>query len=862
MKYIYIPYNEHKTSSATPYISYLVQAGDFSVTSNLDASKTTKSYNVFQNVISYTLDSIGQTEPLPPSNPNFTNVTLQVNKKDIKTFLKYSSVEKNVLIALDYIYYNFPATILIEDNILGNVGTNILNSTYNPISDTTVFVVNVNFLYNPLNINFLNFDLANREKYAAHRNLKDSFSNYYFEYDGVKYPIKNFQGAASLQNSFISLQVVGKPFENGNHSLNCYISPSNQIKETYLKEAPLFVSILNSNEKSDGYYIVFLDKVLTNNNMNLEYDLTLIFPKTDKYNIDFSTTNFDIFKTAILEYAKKQDDYDTNILLRKYVEPNLFLPIYDSFESVENQYDKLETLLSVFSYSFDEQYKFIHGLKNLNILTYDSEDNMPIELLDMFLDSHGLQINEKLSISKKKEIGLVLSWLMKSKGTRAAVKFIFEFLNIPLELVNFKEYTKKIAGTINIPLLQSYLKIIYGNSDLVDISVDENGYPKINPTSVFEDSSYWEQFYVLDPNLSGKYQTKINTKVTQDNIYNYGFEGSGSTFNYEVASSSCYLTQSGIVDDVLKQSYYDECGCFVDLEDKALQVQLDPVPLYTGCTQPLVDIWQECLGIDQIKMHINAYGGKPPYAYYGVQDGEILPSAQLFASYVRDSIGCESIVSTGQTFCYNPTCTTNPIIVNLGYTCDVDINGIPTGDATVTLLVSGGTPPYIIHGNEAGDTLPYGETIVTEVIDSLGCTSGIISELAICTLPNPCDFVELISNGECKYNARARNSKVDVTYNLNNVPNNSDVLSVVMNINSVLGGNIVNGPVTEFFQSQSGAKTLTIDFGEVLDTVVLNIDITITLVSGCTYTDSYSLSVDCTLLGNDSVDTYTNILYP
>lgn len=857
MKYIYIPYDKHKTTSTVPFVSTLLQVGDFTVTSNLDSSKTTKTNNVFQNVISYTLDDIvGTTSTTTPIIQK--NVTLNVNRKKFSNWLKYGSVEKNVLLSLDYLYYNFPAAIVCYDNINGKMGSNVLNAAYNPITNKTSFVINTNFIENPLEINYLNVDLPNREKFASHRNLKDSYSNYYFELDGVFYAITNFAGSNRFQNSFISLEVEGKPFENGNHSKHCYISPSTSLKTTFTKNASEFTLNLMRNEKADGYYLIFEDEKITNDNINLAYELTIIFPKTDKYNLDFSSTKFETFKQVLLDYAVKQDTEQTNLVLRKFVEPNLLLADFESFNSVQNEGDRLETLLSTFAFGFDEQYKFINALKNISILTYNGEDNMANELLDLYLDSFGIELPYTMTDTKKKQLGLSLPWLVKNKGTRAAIEFLFQCLDIPLDFLNFKEYVKKIDNTVNVELLKSYLNLIYDNQQLVNISVDEDGYPKQQPQYIFEDVNYWSQFYVLDANLNGKYQQKINNTTTQSFIYENSFQSSGTTFDYDLFSSSCYTLQSGLVEDVLYETQYDECECEIVEEKLAFQLTIDPVPLYTGCTAPILDIWQECVDINQVKLHITPYGGVAPYTFFGSVDGDILAPDESFSVYVQDSVGCQSLLATGTTYCYNANCYDNPLVVNLSYICNVDENQIPLGTATVVLLVSGGTEPYIIHGNENGDILPVGEIIAVEVEDALGCTSGIITREIVCAAPNECDFVELYSTGECISNVRISDTKINVTYDLDNIPNTTDVDNVVMTITLLSGGTLYGGIVTDVFHSQTGVKTVQVDSSPALTITTLNVDITITLLNGCIYTDNYNLAVDCTSINTPTE--YTNTL--
>jgi len=856
MKYIYVPYDKHKTNTSTPFVSQLIQIGDFAVQSNLDGKKTTKSNLVFQNVLSYTLDSIGTQYTTTLGTP-FKNVTLEINKKKVSSYLKYSSLEKIFLQSLDYVYYNFPASILIDNNIYGKQGLNILNSTYNPITNKTSFVVNTNFISNPMEINYLNVDLPNRDKFAVHRNLKDSYINYLLDVDGVLYQISNFEGSNRLQNSYISIEVIGKPFENGNHSQICYITPSTQTKNTFISDAPQFVKILLRNEKLDGYYPIFEDEELTPNGQQIIYDLTVIFPKSDKYNLDVTSTKFTDFKSIFTDYAVKQDNNISNLVQRKFVEPNLLLPIIEGFDSTENQFEKFETLLSVFAFGFDEQYKFINAIKNLNILTYDNENNLPVELLDLFLSSHGIEISNTITTEKKRELGLSLPWLIKSKGTRSAINYIFQFFNIPLDMVKFSEQVKKIETPINMTLFNEYLTLIYGSSDLTNISVTTDGYPQGRPEFIFEDNNYWSQFYVLDEGLNGKYKQQIKNITTQSIIYENSFELSGTTFDYTLLSSSCYTLQSSVVDDVLKVPLYDECGCEVEYEEKALQLTLTPKPLYTGCTAPILDIWQECISAEEIKVHVIPYGGVPPYSYIGLENESILPPNNTYSVQVIDSVGCESLTATGTTYCYKEFCVTNPIVVTLGYECNYS-EGLATGDATVLLLFSGGTAPYIIHGNENGDILPNGETIATEITDSNGCTSGIITRLITCETLS-CEPIFLTSTAECTSNVRISDTKINVTYDIENVPNTTEVQSVVMTISKASGtGNIYGGTITEMFSGDFGAKTVVIDSTPTLGTIVLTVEIGITLANGCIYSDSYDLSVDCTTL--NIPDTYTNTL--
>lgn len=857
-KVIYIPYDNNLTITKTPFISSITEIGDFAVQTNLNSTKVDKSPIVFQNVASYTLDDISSLSTTITSTATLPlNVNLNLNKTSVQSFAKYSSLEKNILLALDYIFLNFPAVLFVNNTISKKISENILNSYYNEITNKTSFVVNTNFIENSLQINYLNVALAD-EGLSKYRTLKDYYEKYFLEVNGIDYKITGFQGSSRFQNSFISFEVEGNPFDDGNNSIKCYIKPNSDIVTEFYLNAPPMVEFLLDGEKEDGFYSKFDDEIVSNNNFKLQYLLTIIFPKSDKYNPDLSSDKFETYKTDLIEYAKKQDGINTNILVRKYVESNLLLPVLDNLEAIENQNDKLEVLLATFAYSFDERFKFVNSLKNLRFLTYNKNDNISDDLLDLYIDNLGLEVHNKLSTDKKRELALNVPFLLKQKGTRASIDYIFNFLNIPLSLVEFNEKIK-VAEKIDVELLTYYYNLVYGNTNISQLSVNASGEPKPNPNIIFEDSNYWQQYLLIDQGLNGKFFSTTKNITTEEIIYEYDFETTGTTFDYMLLSSSCYDSTVSVINDDLKTTLYDECGCEIENNDQTLEIVLNPIDLYTGCTNPIIDVWQECIGINEIKLHIDVYGGKSPYTFIGAQNGDIYLPNEYFSVYVEDNDGCESMLVTGTTYCYKASCFDNPIIVNLDYVCNLDENDVPIGTATVILNVSGGTEPYTFNGNQNGDILPDGELIVSEVVDSLGCTSGIITKLISCQ-SGSCEEIVLESTAECTSNIRPTDTLINVTYDLLNIPNTTTLNNVVMTITEVSGGDILGNPVTEIFNLESGVRGIVVDFGVSVGTITFNVDITITLANGCLYHDNYNLSVDCTAINIPT--NYTNTLIP
>lgn len=858
MKIFYIPYDQNKTVTKTPFISNLLDVGAFAVQSNLNSKKTDKIPLLSQNTFSYTLEDIlnlsGNSSTL--TSKTKSDVTININKKKPSSFLKYSSLEKNILFALDYIFLNYPATLFVSNNVNKKISDNILNAYYNEITNKTNFVVNTNFIQNPLEINYLSVDLPNPQGISKYRVLKDYYTQYVLEANGVDYPITRFQGSTRFQNAFISFEIKGNPFNKGNNSIPIYIKPKQTIKDDFTQNAPRLVPILLGEEFLDGFYSKFVDYDIVGNGSKLEYTVTFILPKSDKYNPSLNSNSFEIYKETLLLFAKKQDETETNILERKYVEKNLLSSVFDNLEHLENQNDKLNTLLAVFGYSFDERFAYLNSLKNIRLITYDGEDNISDDLLDIYISNLGLDIDK--TSKNKKLLALNLPFLLKSKGTRAGIDFILAYLNIPSELVEFNEYVKICESPIDVDLLKYYYSLVYGNDNLSALSIDENGNPKPNSNYIFEDNNYWQQFETLDVNLNGKYFKKTTNTTSETTIFSNTIESTGTTFSYVLSNDLCYETNFEIIEDDLKTIVTDECGCVVEIEDKIIKTNFTPINLYTGCTNIVIDVWEECIGLNEVKVNVDIYGGTAPYIFSGITNGEILPPEEYYSVFVIDADGCTSQTVTGTTYCYNQNCFENPITTHLSYLCNLDENGIPDNTATVILTYSGGTAPYIVNGNDNGDILQNGEIIVTEIVDSLGCTSGIISQVITCEEESPCEVLVLEATAKCTSNIRPTDTFINITYDLLNVPNvgNYEITNILMTISHVSGAVLTNNPTTEAFNLDSGSKTVIANFGEVLGTIVINIDMSFVFENGCIYTDNFNLSVDCTEINNE--DSYVN----
>jgi glutaredoxin-related protein len=879
MKIIYIPFDKHKTSTTTPFVSNLIQVGDFSIYSNLSSTKTDiVDTGIFQKNKSLTLDDISEQIKVSlkkesSSTGVYSDYLYKADYTNLTNIYRYSNLENNFLAALEYLFFNFPASLVIKNSVINQIGNNIINIASNTFSNTTEFLINTNFISNPCNLNYLKNKIGGREKYVYYYDIADNFSDYYFEVDGQKYEILEFTGSEKNINSFIKLKISGVPFLNEESiSINCLIRPKEKIKKYFNDNAPIFVNTLLRNEKQNGFHILSEDFFPEG---NLIHYTNYVLPKIDLYNIDLISQDFEDFKEEYTDYLRKKDDIDTNVINRKYIDANLFSGFIN--DQYLNAGDKLETLTGVYAYSFDSVLNNIKSIPSTRELTYNEKNNINDNLLDIYLSNLGIEVSKSLDVNKKRILGLNYLNLIKKKGTRDAILFLFGFFNIPSEFVEINEYVKKAESKINVNLLKKYYELIYGNDILYNISLDEEGNPKSRSQFIFENSDYWSQFENINPDINGKFIIKDVIKDDLTNLYNITVENL-EDFQVFLPSSTCATATIEFIDNDLPTIITDECECQIIIDDKVAKICSIPFD-FDDCfyKKIILDIWQDCEIDGSVRINFKIYGGygdpyvisgetrtgDEPYEDFFVEvtgstHSEVFPVGTEYKFKIIDASGCTSLVCTGITECYNDLCIDSDLKVYLSYTCLTSNNDIPTGEARVNLVIEGGTAPYTIIGNKDGDIVQNGGQISTAVLDANNCYSGIIKYDIVCPLNN-CNPIFLKSTGECKSNLKPFATLVDVTYDFDNIPISTTINNIIMTIDSIAGGQVINGPITETFSQESGAKTININFGEVLGVVTLNVKLSLYLSNGCVYTDDYNLIVDCTNVNVPTLHTNTLI---
>lgn len=880
----------HKTNDLflNELATVIFTVGGIDITTNLQPART---FNVKNSSFTpfFSLDN------LPPSENLFQGVRpngdlmLSFDKRNPKYYAKYGSLLELVRVSVENIVLKYPASINSLENIRGTVGNNVQGAGYFPFDDTMTFAASVNYFSNPFRIYFLddlNFQYSD-ERINSLRNLTQNFSKYEIVVDGIAYPILDFTPARMAANDFVRLKVKGRPFDIGNSSKQFYIKPiDNEITKFYRNLEDFEAYLLN---REQDYAAIFNARRETDGGVVINYKLKIQWPKLDDYNIDVITNSYDVYLNDLTMFASKYDDEEGNLLMRKLVPENVQSVTLEDANSAFPTFGKINKLLIVYGREIDEINKHIENIKFFNNVTYNKRDNIPEYLIPMFARNLGWDVDVPESIDKDLWRYLIINswWIWKSKGARKAIEFIFDFLSIPREIVDFNEYVIRARRPIDVEQLEFFYSLLDGEFDIDTLPIDEQGYPQY-PSQANDDffqiagnsdnglTYFYKWLNLLPTDFTGGTVNFTGENTFFETLFEQEFDGTGNTLNYSVVDdnlvfNSCYNSSGNTINDPYPEVILDICGCPLPISDKSFEVCIEPVNL-SGCTPIILDIYYDCIDETSADLSINLYGGVPPYSVSGftgtfVTDTFFTGDTTTGVTYqlqAFDSQGCSSDVYTFEIDCQDPCLGTN-IAVDLNYTCLLDEFGQNTGQAVVSLNVSGGTQPYNIVGVQDGDIVNHSEVIQVNVIDAEGCESGLVGELVDCEPPAPvaCDDISLnatleTTNTEPQFNT----AKVNVTYDLFGLPSGLFVDTVTMTSIGAGGDDsyVVGTPVVTTFTTPSGADTISLDFNPttIQDSISIQVDLHVLLSNGCEYTDNYTMTVDPRQLGN--ADFYDAIL--
>lgn len=562
---------------------------DFTITTNVSSSLDASSR--YQYSDSFSLDNINvqQTQEIL-KNKDFT---IPVDYSDPKNFVKYSSFSELIRFSIEDIILNFPAALHIKENLIGyDYGDiNITNIQYNQQDNATSFSISTNYIDNPFQLNYTNKNLNNKSFISL-------FQNYEFQYNNQQYDIISFSPSNSLRNDSISITISGNPFPQSSvKRIDGYIRPKQEYKKIKYQEN------YNGFQRyllKDSFYFKAIKEA--DSGSSFVYNLKFSIPKYDEYNLDFFTSKYEKFLTSLLNFTNDYDDRFTNISSR--------LLIQDSVQDITLSSNGIPTLgkanvlINTISSYFDQVYSQIKAFKSYDYAYYDTDD-VSQNRLNNYLNNQGLSIQKNIDIISDdlKYLLINLPDLLNKKGTRDAIDFLFNYLNIPSELIQFKEHVYK-TKKIDYDALQFLYSKISPDLILSSVPVKRDGTHDLSKiVTHFQSSSYFDELENLLPNVVNNFLINTGTTTDAEILYQNDFNITGTTFNVDLLNvksltgSPCYDFTTQIIQHPSGQTFFDACGCEIDgLNDLAYQLCVSPLNIYEGaCPSFVIDVVPDCI---------------------------------------------------------------------------------------------------------------------------------------------------------------------------------------------------------------------------------------------------------------------------
>jgi hypothetical protein len=527
-----------------------------SVSEKVNRTFTTGTFSNPINLDSLGISNVAQSKAIVENNfkvyPNY-------DLSQVTNFILYGSMVKRMSAAVTTIINYFPAGI--ESLFLGInylTGETAINASYNEVTDTTNFDLDLTRIRNPFGIDFTVNSTRNLElremKVSELRNMSVQYANYSLYINNDGYPVVGIVPTTSLNSGYLNLTVVGNPF-SGQSFVNddIIVRPNdtqvNKVFNEDLDEVENF--LLNRNitpkytstyqvprEAEDGTYYI----------QNQQLTWTLY----GKWNLDIITQAFQTYLTQLNDISESLDGYRTNLVSR-------FLTT-GAFKEFDTDGQKVEKVLQIYGRSFDEVNKYITSLSFMTSVNYSIGNDIPSQLLknlaqtlgwktnispitnDEFLSSVFGQPNQQksnftgLSVSQTpdelnyqfyRNIILNSAYLFKSKGTRKSIEILLKLIGAPDALVEFNEFIYLADQKINMNKFNAEFGSISGGTYVQQL-------PVLEPTNIFTIFGVQYTGFTTDAIIQD-----VNISIDEYPIDNSGFPAApvdSESFYFQIGS--------------------------------------------------------------------------------------------------------------------------------------------------------------------------------------------------------------------------------------------------------------------------------------------------------------------------------------
>jgi hypothetical protein len=496
----------------------LFTMGNFNITTNLDP-KLNKNFVTSQFSDFVTLENLNltveQTQVLLQNN---AQVFLNLDKSKLSYYATFGSLTEFIRVGLENIIINWPASIYLTPIKVFSDGTQTVVNTceqfsYDLTTNTSTFRIPTNAITNRYNINYLiNGDVSGTyNETNTLRNLITDYASYAVLINSEEYNVVGFTGSTTILNDYIHFKVEGSPFTGVTTNLPYHVKPKKIVCDKFFNGLDEFEYYLLNRQSYPLYNATFTYPLRTDTGILLYTEVTVTWPVSDGYNLDYDTTAYSDYATKLLELANDNDLINSNMMNRFLVSESITgfdtMPYYLSDEDQDTSGGKVNKLLNIYGSSYDDFNKYIEGVSFANTVTYNKLDNTPDIYLKNIARVMGWELIESVvsndlltdyvasskSTYSGQSVGLTPAeadielwrriilntpWIWKSKGARKTIEFLLRFIGTPNGLITFNEYIYKADKPIDVELFKEVLTLNGLDNDISLYPIDSEGYPR------------------------------------------------------------------------------------------------------------------------------------------------------------------------------------------------------------------------------------------------------------------------------------------------------------------------------------------------------------------------------------------------
>jgi hypothetical protein len=449
---------------------------------------------------------------------NNLTVTILFDKKKLENYVLYSPLKETVKNTIVEISQKYPASLKL--NVISLLSPTVSDYSYNTDKDTSEFKININNIENPFGIEYtvIGTTITDDANITPLRNFSKKYSDFVLYYNDTEYKILNVTLPSSKTDTDngIYLVVQGNPFDgvaNNDQTVNTtfWLKPSlKKFDEFQSSLSDMGKFLMDYDYELKRYISVIRYTKVTDSGVRINTEEQLIFPQSDKHNIDIFTSDFDAYLTKLNQISDDFDATKTNLITR-------FLTT-DSLKEFDTDDRRINLMFGLIGKNFDNIRKYIDGITFMTNLTYDKIENIPDLLVKNFGNMLGFETYNvedentiieslfsikdlnvepgltpaEIDIELWRRIFINAYYLWKSKGTRKSIEFILNLVGLPDSIFEINEHVYMARNPIN--YTDKSFEIYGGNySDEVLLTLlpfDKDGYPTVPYDVRYQESGF------------------------------------------------------------------------------------------------------------------------------------------------------------------------------------------------------------------------------------------------------------------------------------------------------------------------------------------------------------------------------------